>query len=69
MTEPSTPLKRVLLEEGRKQSWLAEKVGVDQPTLSRIVRGLHCDAETRTKIADALGREVQELWPEPQAAV
>ena len=68
MQRPTTPLKRVLLAEGRKQSWLAEKVGVDQPTLSRIVNGLHADASTRQRIADALNRDVAELWPELDVA-
>jgi transcriptional regulator with XRE-family HTH domain len=63
-----TPLKRILLEEGRKQSWLAEKVGIDQPTLSRIVNGLHCDAATCERIALALGRDVAELFPDRAAA-
>lgn len=66
-TPASTPLKRVLQSEGRKQSWLAEQVGIDQPTLSRIVNGLHCDEGTRQKISAALGREVCDLWPTADA--
>lgn len=58
-----TPLKRLLVAEGRKQSWLAEKIGIDQATLSRIVNGLHCDPSTREAIAKALCRSVDELWP------
>lgn len=62
--KPRTPLQRIIREEGRKQSWLAEKVGIDQASLSRIVNGLHADEATRTAIADALGRQVDELWPD-----
>ena len=64
----NTPLKRVLTEEGRKQSWLADRAGIDPTTLSRIVNGLHADDATREKIAAALGREIGELWPEERAA-
>jgi transcriptional regulator with XRE-family HTH domain len=60
----STPLKRILQAEGRKQSWLAAEVGVDQPTLSRIVSwGTHPDASIREAIATALGRTVAEVFP------
>lgn len=63
-TMPSvTPLKRVLLDEGRKQSWLAQRVGIDEATLSRIVNGLHCPIELREAIASALRRPVADLWP------
>lgn len=64
-TTPTTPLGRILREEGRKQSWLAERVGIDPAQLSRIVNGLHAPEATRRAIADTLGRNVDELWPEP----
>ena len=64
-----TPLKRILFDEGRKQSWLASQAGLDQATLSRIVNGLHCDDPTRAKIAAALGRSVGEVFPEDAADV
>lgn len=64
-----TPLKRVLQSEGRRQTWLASQIGMDPPTLSRIVTGrlVPTDAE-RLAIAKALGREVEELWPDSKAA-
>ncbi len=65
---PCTPLKSILLAEGRKQSWLAERVGIDQATLSRIVnRGLHCDQAMQARIADALGRPVADCFPDGTA--
>lgn len=65
----STPLGRVLHEEGRKQSWLAERLGVDQVQVWRWVRGLHDPVdETKRAIADALGRTVGELFPAHDAA-
>lgn len=61
---PGTPLRRVLEDEGRKQSWLAERIGIDPAQLSRIVNGFHAPEATRDAIADALGRETSELFPE-----
>lgn len=65
---PRTPLKRILQDEGRKQSWLAERVGIDQATMSRIVNGFHADDPTRDAIAQALGRTIEELWPDLERA-
>lgn len=66
---PCTPLKSILLAEGRKQSWLAERVGIDQATLSRIVnRGLHCDHATQARIAEVLGRPIADCFPDDDGA-
>jgi lambda repressor-like predicted transcriptional regulator len=65
MPQKPTPLKRIMLDEGRRQSWLASTIGKDQSEVSRIVnRGLVPDEEIRLAIASALGREPSELWPE-----
>lgn len=68
-TSPSfrTPLQRVIHEEGRKQRWLAERVGIDEGMLSRYANGLHCPEHTRAAIAEALGRSVDEVFPEGTA--
>lgn len=59
-----TPLQRVLTEEGRRQTWLADKVGIDKAHLSRIVNGLHVgDDDLKARIAETLGRTVDELFP------
>lgn len=64
-----TPLKAVLEEEGRKQSWLSERTGIPQPRLSQIVNGhWNADEPTRAAIAAALGRHVDELWPDADQA-
>ncbi len=65
---PQTPLGRILREEGRRQSWLAERVGVDQATMSRYVHGLHVPDDKRAAIAAALGREPSELFGESEVA-
>ena len=60
-----TPLKRIMLAEGRRQSWLAAEIGKDQSEVSRIVnRGLVPDEADRLAIAKALVRDPAELWPE-----
>jgi ParB-like chromosome segregation protein Spo0J len=64
MPQNLTPLKRILLAEGRRQSWLAQKIGKDQSEVSRIAnRGLVPEPEIQQAIAEALGRSVEELWP------
>lgn len=64
----TTPLKKLMDAEGRKQSWLAAEAGVDAATMSRIVNGFIPDDDKRAAIATALGRTTDELWPESQAA-
>lgn len=64
-----TPLKRVLHEEGRRQDWLASQVGVRPEQVWRWVHGLHEPADdTKQAIAEALGRTVEELFPEEPVA-
>jgi predicted XRE-type DNA-binding protein len=62
MRKPTT-LKLAIVSSGLRQKDIAEQVGLDEPSMSRIVNGLHCDDVTRQKIACALDREVHELWP------
>lgn len=64
MQQP-TPLKRIMVAEGRRQSWLADQIGKNQSEVSRIVnRGLIPDDETKQAIADSLGRPVEFFWPD-----
>lgn len=67
---PVTPLAKILDAEGRKQSWLSRQTGIDPSRLNHIVHGLHAAQDEAQAIADALGRQVSELWPddEPKAA-
>jgi ParB-like chromosome segregation protein Spo0J len=52
-------------DEGRRQSWLARRIGKDQAEVSRYInRGLIPDEPTRVAIADALKRDMAELWPD-----
>lgn len=63
-----TPLKLAIVKSGRRQKDIAAALGLGEVTLSRIVSGLHCDDATKTAIADELGMQIHELWPEAQAA-
>lgn len=60
-----TPLRMALDHDGRRQDWLAVQVGAHPVEVSRWVRGVHRPmAHTRVAIAEALGRDVFELWPD-----
>lgn len=63
-----TPLKLAIVASGIQQRALAASLGIDESHFSRIVNGLHADEETRNRIAAALGRHVDELWPTARAA-
>lgn len=64
----NTPLQRVLFEEGRRQNWLAARVGVHESAMSRYVNGLHPSEDLKAQIAQTLGRNVDELWPSVEVA-
>lgn len=66
-----TPLKRVLDQEGRRQTWLAEQISaalgkhVDSRQVFSWVHGIHVpEHATRDAIADALGQTPEALWPD-----
>lgn len=50
-------------EEGRRQIWLARRVGKDPSEISRIVNGLHPSDDTKEAIAEVLGKQIEDLWP------
>lgn len=63
----NTPLKRALDEDGRRQTWLAERLGTDSRQVWGWVHGIHVPSvETRQRIADLLGRSVDDLFPEDE---
>lgn len=61
-------LKEVMEAEGRKQTWLAQVIGVDRSQVSKYVNGLMPPEPTRAAIAEALNRETGELWPDTTAS-
>lgn len=64
----NTPLKQALDADGRRQTWLADRLGVDARQVWGWVHGLHVPGQaTQNRIAEILGRDVADLWPsEPQ---
>lgn len=51
-----TKIKIVLMEQGRRQDWLANQVGVSQSTVTRWLKGeLPIRSDHATKIAQVLG--------------
>lgn len=55
--------------EGRTQAWLARVLNVTPHQVWTWVNGLHMpEKHTRDKIAAALGRSPDELWPQDEQA-
>lgn len=65
---PVTRLAQVMELEGRKWVWLAEQTGIDRPTLSRYGKGLHVPNDRRALIAQALERQIDDLFPPAEVA-
>lgn len=57
-------LKAILDDEGRRQSWLAERIGKDAAEVSRYAKGMVPPEGTRQAIADVLRRAPADIWPE-----
>jgi transcriptional regulator with XRE-family HTH domain len=65
-----TPLKRILEDEGRKQAWLARRLGVTRGTVGAWANGIRVPApEVRARVAELLGREVAEVWEQDEPPV
>jgi len=61
-SHPRTRLAEILELEGRKQTWLADQLGVRRATISAYVNGLHVPQDRREAIAEALGRTVRDVF-------
>ena len=60
-----TRLKQILEGEGRKQTWLAEQIGVERSLVNKYVNGLIPPDDVKARIAATLGREVDDVFGEP----
>lgn len=66
---PRSPLDAAMLEDGRRNDWLADKVDAYPEQVSRWRSGAHEPIKrTQREIARALGRTVDELWPNTDQA-
>lgn len=61
-----TRLEQILELEGRKASWLARQIGVSRQRMSDYVGGLHMPEDRAAAVAEALGREVDDVVGPPQ---
>jgi transcriptional regulator with XRE-family HTH domain len=59
-----TPLRRAIFEAGLTQRALAELTSIDAADISRFVNGLHPSDDRKQRIANALGWQIADLWPE-----
>lgn len=63
MTTYRTRLQQILIEEGRRQNWVAERAGISPALMSSYVNGLHAPQHRREAIAEALQRKVEDVFP------
>lgn len=55
---PRQAIKLWLLQNNRQQQWLATRVKVSQPTLSRILRGLEASPDVAKRLARVTGIDI-----------
>lgn len=64
-----TKFDRVMREQGRRATWLAERTGYSNALISRIRSGERAATpDFRRKVAEALGMSETDLFPEAEAA-
>jgi transcriptional regulator with XRE-family HTH domain len=59
-----TRLAEILDKEGRSQAWLARQIGTTRSRVNEYCRGLHVPDDKREAIAEALERNVTDVFPE-----
>lgn len=57
-------IKRIIKREGFTYESLGNEIGISPQAISEIVNGRTKGATARYSVAKALGREVEDLWPE-----
>jgi plasmid maintenance system antidote protein VapI len=62
MAKNPTPLRLAIVLSGRTQRDIAGVLGMHESRLSLIVNGEPCDAQTQSRIAAALCRDVADLF-------
>jgi transcriptional regulator with XRE-family HTH domain len=68
MARSVTPLKLAIVASGQTQREVATAAELTEARLSLIVNGHHCDSQTRKRLADVLGKAVDDLFPSQLAA-
>jgi transcriptional regulator with XRE-family HTH domain len=62
--DTSEKIKRIIKEQGYTYESLGNEIGISPQAVSEIVNGRTKGATARYSLAKALGREVEDLWPE-----
>lgn len=62
----SDRIKRIIREQGYTYESLGNEIGISPQAVSEIVNGRTKGATARYSLAKALGREVEDLWPEAE---
>ncbi|TWH45929.1 helix-turn-helix domain-containing protein [Sporomusa sp. KB1] len=60
-------IKAMLVYNGVKITEIASCLGVSQAAVSRTIQGHTVSAKIRQAIAEKIGRQVEEVWPEQAA--
>lgn len=66
--QPGEALSRLIREQGRKQVWIAEQLGVDRAVIGRLIRGeRELTVREAARLADIFGVPLHTFVPEPAA--
>lgn len=58
-------LRKLLMDRGIKQTWLADRAGITDTALSEIVTGKRTPTlPVAKRIARVLGLRIEDIWPE-----
>ena len=57
-------IKIEILKSGINQNQIAKKAGVTPTLVSQVIYGIRPARHVRQAIAEAIGKPVEELWPE-----
>ena len=64
--DTSERIKRIIKEQGYTYESLGNEIGISPQAVSEIVNGRTKGATARYSLAKALGREVEDFWPEAE---
>lgn len=56
-------IKAALRMKGVTPTALADELGVSTPTMSQVISGRSVSARIRGRIAEVLGKTVDDIWP------
>ena len=60
---PPQEIKIALFRKGISQTSIARDLGVSVPSVHRIIEGKNVSHRIRTAVAEAIGKDLKEIWP------